>query len=1436
VNIRNLILLLALFLSPSANALPNYAVNSDGTVTNAATGLTWMRCSMGQTWTGTTCAGDATGYTWANAVALTSTFAGHNDWRLPDIRELHIIANLKHAKSINNTTVSPDTYASDFWSASSYAFNSSSAWYVDVNGDANYCSKSNSFQVHLVHGGQAFSLSATKMDTSNLSAGLISHYSFDDCTAKDGSGNGNDGILHGTQCVAGIKGKAISFNGLYDYIETPGGHNSSLIPLTVSAWINPVSLDTQRDSILPLNQYTYVSVTMDTNYEGRIYVNGILTTDVAYNGKAHQMAYCFSFGASNCLNIASRYFNGKIDEVSVYNRILSALEIKQLYQESTNQLIFVLNVSKRGRGNGTVTSNPGGINCGIDCTENYPSYPSYTNVTLRAIPNSESTFKGWGGDCIGSGSICTLSMTAAKNVTATFKANTYTLIITKLGTGNGTVTSSVAGITCGTDCMANYATGTSVTLTAAAAPGSTFTKWSGGCTGIGTCSVDMVAAKNVTANFSVFPGPELVVTDVSLNPVSPTASDLFSTNVTVKNYGTATVDGGRLTVWANQTTPQNCGATGDNSVAVGKLVAGASTTLTVMGLPAGGAGNKTLRVFVDSACSAFESNEMNNQFTKDYTVVASDFVVTAVTLTPTAPEVNGTFSAQITITNQGGAPGDGGSLQVWSHQPTAQNCGAASGNAVAVGRLAAGASTTLTIAGLAAGDAGNKMLRAFIDSACATFESNETNNQYTQTYLVSATDFVITSVALYSPSAAANGTFDAMVTVKNQGTAPGDAGQLTIWANQPTVQNCRASGDYSVAVGRLAAGASKNLIVSTLPAGNAGSKTLRAFVDSGCDFTEFNEDNNQNTKTYTSVAPDFVVTGVTLNPVSPVANSTFNATVMVKNLGTAAGNGGQLTLWTNQSVTQNCDAIGDKSIAVGTLAAGESIALIVTDLPAGNASSAGNKTLHAFVDSACTLAESNDTNNQYSQTYTTVVPDLVVTNITLTPTLPTANTTFSATVTVKNQGTVEEDGRQLTVWANQPNVQSCNAMGDKSLAIGPLAAGESKTMTVAGLSANGAGNKMLRVFIDSTCALAEFNESNNQNTQAYSVGTPDLVVTKITLNPVSPAANRPFSAQVTVKNQGTTAGSGGKLMVWANESVVQRCNALGEKSILVDTLASGESRTMTVANIPVLKGGNNTFRAFIDNTCTLAESVENNNQATQTYTVNAPDFVITDIAINPTSPLIGGTVNATVTVSNHGIAGDGGRLTVWTNQPSVKKCNAAGGQSANVGGLSAGVSTTVTIADLPVGGAVKNTLYAFVDSACGVIESNEKNNQYTTTYTIAAPDLVITDITLDPVSPTNHGDFNATVTIENQGNAVSNGSKLMVWTHQPVVRTCDTGTEDRSENVGGLMPGVSTVVTVSGLSANSVGSKTLRAFVDGACTVVESDETNNQITKAYSVR
>ena len=76
------------------------------------------------------------------------------------------------------------------------------------------------------------------------------------------------------------------------------------------------------------------------------------------------------------------------------------------------------------------------------------------------------------------------------------------LAVTKAGAGTGTVTSNPAGISCPTDCIEQVSTGKVLVLTAVPEAGSTFTGWSGVCTGTAPCSVTLDSDKAVTANFA----------------------------------------------------------------------------------------------------------------------------------------------------------------------------------------------------------------------------------------------------------------------------------------------------------------------------------------------------------------------------------------------------------------------------------------------------------------------------------------------------------------------------------------------------------------------------------------------------------------------------------------------------------------------------------------------------------------------------------------------------------------------------------------------------------------------------------------------------------------------------------------------------------------------------------------------------------------------
>ena len=122
---------------PDEWADSRYTVNAAaGTVLDTQSNLMWMRCSLGQTLTSPTCAGAATTYNWnaalAQPIATNNTgFAGFNDWRLPNIKELASIAALNCDSPAINETIFPATVALSYWSASPYADNANDAWQVN---------------------------------------------------------------------------------------------------------------------------------------------------------------------------------------------------------------------------------------------------------------------------------------------------------------------------------------------------------------------------------------------------------------------------------------------------------------------------------------------------------------------------------------------------------------------------------------------------------------------------------------------------------------------------------------------------------------------------------------------------------------------------------------------------------------------------------------------------------------------------------------------------------------------------------------------------------------------------------------------------------------------------------------------------------------------------------------------------------------------------------------------------------------------------------------------------------------------------------------------------------------------------------------------------------------------------------------------------------
>ncbi len=213
-----------------------------------------------------------------------------------------------------------------------------------------------------------------RSQNTQMTDGLVGLWSFNGAdvsgtTAYDRSGQGNNGTLIGSPTpIIGKVGQALQFNGSTQYVNLPA-LPSVVAPYSISLWMKPAALvqgamisligsnayprfnfhgnykllayagdekyrySTKVFSTSDLNQWWHVVfVVADSSSlaNWKVYINGVDDTGAAGGNSGTY----YEPSASGALgNYASNYFNGTLDEIRIYNRVLSAVEVTSLYNQ-----------------------------------------------------------------------------------------------------------------------------------------------------------------------------------------------------------------------------------------------------------------------------------------------------------------------------------------------------------------------------------------------------------------------------------------------------------------------------------------------------------------------------------------------------------------------------------------------------------------------------------------------------------------------------------------------------------------------------------------------------------------------------------------------------------------------------------------------------------------------------------------------------------------------------------------------------------------------------------------------------------------------------------------------------------------------------------------------------------------------------------------------
>jgi subtilase family serine protease len=559
-------------------------------------------------------------------------------------------------------------------------------------------------------------------------------------------------------------------------------------------------------------------------------------------------------------------------------------------------------------------------------------------------------------------------------------------------------------------------------------------------------------------------------------------------------------------------------------------------------------------------------------------------------------------------------------------------------------------------------------------------------------------------------------------------------------------------------------------------------------------------------------APDLLVTKITINPQQPQAGSWVTFSAEVKNQG---------DICSDIPVRFIVDGTPITTVTIPMLKAGATVT--VTTVNSGWRAQIGSHTVTVVIDPEGKLAESNKDNNtstidfQIPSAEISLVtvedlplsPNLIVGPYPLTGQIP-------VRVQVRNNGGVGTGQFLVGLFADD------KYLAGQSVS---LAAYETKTVEIYVPLSSLVGKQNLKVKADVNNNIPETNENDNEKSiNIPQFRLPDLEVTDITWSPQEFTVGQSVTFNITVKNSGQ---GGYGLIAWGGQQtripvrVSIGNTVIGEAGIGVIQPGASETTRLTWTATPI---DNPTVTVVADSQNWLPDPNRDNNTMSKTVPLRleSPDFVVSDIKVNPRSGLnVGDTVSVVATVSSSGqFQGlTDVRVNAFVNGSSI------GSQTLSLG---SGETKEVEFLWQAMPG-VAHTFKVTLDKHPWETETGNNTMEATVPMEVAPVDLVVTDISDSLPSQLTESDSVTTrVTVRNQGSgAIRKPFQVALYVNNRWVNAV---------RLNGLEAGESKTVALT-WTAFTAETITITAVADPDNQVPgEVDETNNGLSRQFNVR